>query len=134
MRIIRSHMREIFIYTAMTLGGLVVDLGVANLFAYLFAWPLVISGIFGLIAGTITNYFIHLNITFKSRNLNHSWKGFWKYVQTCLLGAGVRVGILGLFSLFSNIAPLVALIIATGLSFTVNYLLSRFYVFQSPDK
>lgn len=134
MRITSDHIKEICVYTVLTLGGLVVDLGVANLLVYFFAWPLVLSGIFGLIAGTITNYFIHLNITFKKRNLTRSWKGFWKYVQTCLLGAGVRVAILGLFSLFPDIAPLIALIIATGISFTVNYLLSRFFVFQSSDK
>ncbi|OFW87484.1 MAG: hypothetical protein A3J37_07230 [Alphaproteobacteria bacterium RIFCSPHIGHO2_12_FULL_45_9] len=134
MRIGRHHIREICIYTTLTLGGLVVDLGVANLLIYLLACPLVISGICGLLAGTITNYFIHLKITFKKHHLEASWKGFGKYLQTCLVGAAVRIGCLGLFSLFSSLSPQISLIIATGLSFTVNYVLSRFYVFQPHGK
>lgn len=126
----RTHVKELCVYTVLTLGGLVVDLGVANILVYLFAFPLVLSGIFGLLAGTVTNYFIHLKVTFKDRNLTASWKGFWKYLQTCLVGAAVRVAILSVFSLFTSVAPMIALIIATGLSFAVNYILSRFYVFK----
>lgn len=134
MRLTRDHLKEISVYTVLTLGGMAVDLGLANLLIYFFAVKLVIAGICGLIAGTITNYFIHLHITFKNRNLTPSWKGFGKYAQTCLVGAGVRIAALTLFSHFAEIPPIIALIIATGLSFTVNYILSRFYVFRSPDK
>ncbi len=125
-----THVREILLYTILTLGGVIIDLGVANFLVYMMQCPLVLAGIFGLLAGTITNYFIHTNITFKNQNLAVSWRGFWKYVQTCLIGAGVRVGALALFNFFSSITPIISLVIATGLSFSVNYLLSRYYVFR----
>ena len=131
MRINHNHVREVSIYTILTLGGLIVDLGVANFLIYLLSYPLLISGICGLLVGTITNYFIHLKITFKKNQLTASWKGFGKYLQTCLIGAFVRVGCLALFNSFSGTSPLISLIVATGLSFGVNYMLSRFYVFRS---
>lgn len=130
MGITRTHVKEILLYTALTLGGLIVDLGMANMLVYLFAIPLVVSGAFGLLVGTITNYFIHLKITFKDHGLPASWTGFAKYLQTCLIGAAVRIGALMIFSLFSAIESITSLIIATGISFSVNYLLSKFYVFR----
>lgn len=133
MRITRAHITEISIYTALTLAGVAIDLGVANALVYLLAWPLIVAGIFGLIAGTITNYFIHLKVTFKNRNLTSSWKSFGKYVQTCLIGASVRLGALAILG-FSLLSPLTCLIIATALSFSVNYALSRFYTFKPSNK
>lgn len=130
MPIKRHHIKEICIYTFLTFGGLLVDLGVSTLLVYLLALPLVLSGAFGLLAGAITNYFIHLNVTFKDRNLKPTWKAFFKYLQTCLIGAGIRLMALTFLSLFSGFSSFTSLIIATSISFTVNYLLSRFYVFR----
>ncbi|MBL8641689.1 MAG: GtrA family protein [Alphaproteobacteria bacterium] len=127
-----EYLKSVSIYIAVTFGALFMDFGVANLFVYVFNFPLVISGAFGLFAGTITNYFIHLHITFKDRLLSASWNGLWKYIKTCLIGAGIRVFILAILAIFSNMASITSLIIATGVSLTINYLLSRFYVFRHP--
>jgi len=133
MRITPQHLKELSVYTVLTLGGVLVDLGTANLLVYALSIPLLISGACGLITGTITNYFIHLNITFKTKNIKSSWKFFFKYVQTCLLGAGVRLIILAILGLFSNFPSFYALIIATGASFAVNFILSKFFVFKQPS-
>ena len=126
----RADAKEIVIYTIFTLCGLAVDFGLANLLVYFASLPLIVAGTCGLIAGTITNYFVHLKVTFRHKALSVSWTGFWKYVQTCLAGAAVRIVVLAVCSLFPSLAPFYALVIATGLSFITNYLLARFYAFR----
>lgn len=126
------HIKEIAYYTFLTFGGLIIDFGIANLSAYWLGIPLIIAGAIGLIAGTITNYFIHLNITFRARNIKASWSNFIKYVKTCLAGAATRLILLALFASLTNFSDFFSLLCATGCSFLVNYLLSRFYVFKSP--
>ncbi len=128
------HVREIIIYTAMTFGGLFIDMGLSNLLVYVLHFPLLMAGACGLLAGAITNYFIHLKITFKHRNLSVSWHGLFKYLQTCAVGAAVRLILLTLLGWFSSFPSVISLTIATGLSFVVNYILSRFYVFQHKNQ
>lgn len=127
---LRLYAKDLLLYTGLTLGGLLVDLTVANTLIYLFSFHVMVGGAFGLLAGAITNYFIHITITFRHRFLSPSWKNFFKYLQTCLFGAGCRLFLLALFAAFSDLPSYLSLILATGLSFLVNYLLAKFYVFK----
>lgn len=130
MAISPAHLKEIVVYTGMTFAGLSVDMGLSILLVYGAGLPLLVSGICGLLAGAVTNYFIHLKVTFKHRALPASWSGLFKYLQTCAVGAIIRVVILAILGWFSNIPSLVSLGIATAFSFAANYILSRFYVFR----
>lgn len=130
MKITLAHIKEVTIYTAMTFGGLIVDMGTSTAFVYLFGWPLLVAGACGLLTGAVTNYFIHLKVTFKHRQLTASWQGLFRYLQTCLIGAVIRLAALTMLGWLTSLSSLFCIIIATGLSFAANYILSRFYVFR----
>jgi len=130
MRILQPNYLEILKYGSLTFGGLAIDIATSILLVYFVHFPIIVAGAFGLLMGAAANYFIHLKITFKDRLLATSWKGYFKYLQTCMIGAAFRLFTLGILSLFTNFSSFLSIIIAIGLSFIVNYLLSKYYVFK----
>lgn len=120
---------EVLKYAALNSVGLLIDIIVSMSLVYLFHLSLVIAGFFGLLTVSVTNYFFHLKVTFRSLNLKPSWKGQFKYMQSCAAGAIARLLTLGFFSLFPLFPEYISILIAIGVSFIVNYLLSKHYVF-----
>lgn len=124
------NIKTVIRYTTPTIAPLIADIGISNLLAYALNLPLLIAGVGGLLATAITNYFFFLKVTFKDRALSASWNSLIKYLKTYLIAIVTRILALTALGWFSGFSSFVSLLIATGLSFGVNYALSRFYVFR----
>jgi putative flippase GtrA len=134
MRLNKQLIREFTAYTSVTAIGMALDLGVAFMLINLFSVSAVAAGTAGLIIGTIVNYLAHTKVTFAQEHLKPSWLGLFKYAQTCAVGAITRIAVLFILTALSSLNENLVLIIAVGASFSVNYLLSRHYVFRNHQK
>ncbi|MDP2258242.1 MAG: GtrA family protein [Caulobacter sp.] len=116
--------------------GLCVDLAVAWSLASLLPVPLPIAALGGFLAGAALNYGLHEVWTFASRDRRPSVGRGGLYLLALGITLGVRVASVAALETFVFPAPeqaLAALVMATGLSFVVNYLLSKYVVFRSPS-
>jgi len=121
---------ELLKYATMNSVGLLIDIIVSMVFVYVFHFSLLIAGFFGLLTVSVTNYIFHTKITFKKHNLPLSWKGQFRYMQSCAVGAIVRLALLAVLNFLSIFPEYLSIFIAIGASFTINYLLSKLYVFK----
>lgn len=106
-------------------AGLGVDLGTAWLLRPFM--PLPLAAFFGFCVGAAFNYLLHERWTFGTRAA--SAKRGSLYLLALLATLGTRVGSVAILDR-TALPDLAVLILATGVSFVVNYLLSRFLVFR----
>jgi putative flippase GtrA len=115
--------------------GLCVDLAVAWMLA---RWlPLPAAAFGGFLAGAALNYGLHEAWTFASKDRRPSVRRGGLYLLTLGITLGVRVASVAALEALVFPAPdqaLMALVAATGLSFVVNYLLSKYVVFRAPSQ
>ncbi len=80
-------------------------------------------------AGVLNSYLWNRSWTFKAAD--RSWRSFMPFVLTNLIGLAINAGVLhvGLFVL--RIPEWIALILATGVAFLWNFLLSKRIVFKA---
>lgn len=114
--------------------GLCVDLAGAWTLA---RWlPLPAAALGGFLVGAALNYGLHEAWTFASKDRRPSVRRGGLYLLTLGITLGVRVASVAALEAFVFPAPdqaLAALVMATGLSFVVNYLLSKYVVFRPPS-
>ncbi|VWX53018.1 GtrA family protein [Novosphingobium sp. 9U] len=106
-------------------AGLCVDLGTAWLLRSLM--PLPLAAFFGFCVGAAFNYLLHERWTFGTRQASARRGSL--YVLALLATLGTRVGSVALLER-TALPDLAVLALATGVSFVVNYVLSRFLVFR----
>ncbi|HNQ91537.1 MAG TPA: GtrA family protein [Alphaproteobacteria bacterium] len=111
-------------------AAIVTDFVVSTLLYYLFAWPLVVCGMVGFLAGAVVAYFIYLKVTFAERVLSFSWLGLYRFLKASFLAAIVRVVALSLLDWLSGFYGFVTLLLSICISSATRYLLARFYVFR----
>lgn len=113
--------------------GLGLDLSVAWALATFAGVPLPAAAFCGFAAGAVLNYGLHEVWTFASKDRKPSAKRGGLYLLT--LGAVVGVRVATVAALEATLFPakdqaLIVLVLATGVSFVVNYLLSKYVVFR----
>lgn len=118
--------------------GLIVDIAIAWGVATLIGLSLVLAAVVGFVAGAVFNYLLHEFWTFKVTASRASLLRSASYIAVATLALCTRLGAIAILegaSFFTNsLHGLLVLLIATGLSFVVNYLLSKYLVFKrSPD-
>ncbi|MBB4858144.1 putative flippase GtrA [Novosphingobium chloroacetimidivorans] len=106
-------------------AGLGVDLGTAWLLRPFM--PLPLAALCGFGVGAAFNYLLHERWTFGTRAASARRGSL--YLLALLATLGTRVGTVALLDR-TALPDLPVLILATGVSFVVNYLLSRFLVFR----
>lgn len=112
-------------FGVVAVAGLAVDLGTAWLLRPLMALPL--AAFFGFCVGAAFNYLLHERWTFGTRAASARRGSL--YLLALLATLGTRVASVALLER-TGLPDLAVLILATGVSFVVNYLLSRFLVFR----
>jgi putative flippase GtrA len=115
------------------LGGLAVDLGLTLILVQATGLSLWQAAACGFIAGAIVNYVLHEFWTFKEGEQRVSPTRIGLYIGVLATTFGARIGAVALLSTIIS-APLPILVVALGISFLINYILSRGIVFrpQSP--
>ena len=80
-------------------------------------------------AGVVNSYFWNRAWTFNAAD--RSWRSFLPFVLTNLAGLAINAGILhfGLFKL--GIPEVIVLVLATGIAFAWNFLVSKRFVFKA---
>ena len=123
-------------FGVVSLLGLGLDLAVAWTLARGLGVPLPAAALGGFLAGAALNYGLHEVWTFASKDRRPSVRRGGLYLLTLGITLGVRVATVAALEAFVFPSPeqaLATLVAATGLSFVVNYLLSKYVVFRSPS-
>jgi len=108
-------------------AGLCVDLGTAWTLRTAFGLNLPLAAFLGFCAGAAFNYLLHERWTFGTRAASARRGSL--YLLALLATVATRVGAVALLER-SALPDIAVLILATGVSFVVNYLLSRHLVFR----
>ena len=121
-------------FGAITVLGLGIDLLTGLTLATHFGVPLPIAAVVGFLAAASVNYVLHELWTFRRAARRLSFRRGGLYLATLCLTLGARVGaVLAVEHAFPDAAghKLATLLLATGISFIVNYGLSRYLVFTA---
>ncbi len=127
-------------FLAVVVMGLGVDLGLAWTLAVVFFVPLTIAAVCGFLIGALFNYVLHESWTFKMNAIEVASKRFIRYLVSLGITLGFRVGavaVLGIVigDLFGHgRREAVVLFLATGVSFVVNFIGSKYFVFVDRDR
>ena len=108
-------------------AGLCVDLATAWTLRTAFDLGLPLAAFLGFCAGAAFNYLLHERWTFGTRAASARRGSL--YLLALLATVATRVGAVALLER-SALPDIAVLILATGVSFVVNYLLSRHLVFR----
>lgn len=126
-------------FGVVAVAGLVVDLSIAWALAALAGVPLPLAALAGFLCAAAFNYLLHEVWTFGGGGSPSAGRGAL-YLLVLGLTLGVRVGSVAALEMLRDLLlpgagwRLPVLVLATGLSFATNYLLSRTLVFRRPEK
>ncbi len=129
-------MSELLRFFAVTVLGVVLDIAVAYGLHTLFGWPLWLAAACGFVLAAGANYMVHQTWTFRAG------------ARRLSLGRAARYGAVALATLLARLAAVAAivpfagpdlalgvLIAGAGVSFAVNFALSKLFVFRgSPPR
>jgi putative flippase GtrA len=117
-------------FTLVAVCGVIFDVGLALVLSEWIGTPLWLAATLGFLMAATGNYVAHELWTFRSgpRKIS-TWRAA-SYVGASLITLAVRLAVIALFGrLFGLAYPLIVLISAAGVSFGVNFILSKFFIF-----
>ena len=119
-------------FTVVLVLGLVLDIAMGFVLYNFTALSLAISAMVGFLCGALFNYAIHEKWTFLHAGSSLSLYRASLYLLTTLVALIVRMSTAYLLTPFAEgkLLSLLVLITSAGMSFIVNYLLSRFVVYR----
>jgi len=126
-----SQRSEFLRFAAVTVAGLIIDISLAWGLATVVGFNLVLAATVGFAAGAAFNYVIHEFWTFRRSYRRLSTHRMLRYAAAlgAILATQLAV-IYGLSQLLNTAqSDLAILLMATALSFGVNYFVSKFFVF-----
>ena len=123
-------------FTTVAVLGVAVDIAIAYSLAQFFAVPLWVAAVFGFFVAALANYTAHELWTFRSTASRFSLKRASQYVVASAATLAVRLAVILLLGRWiAADYNLVVLIVATIVSFTLNFILSKCFVFyRQPDQ
>ena len=127
------HGREFLRSSVVALAGLTVDIFLAWGLSVIFGVNLMLSAAAGFTAGAAFNYLLQEFWTFQRAERGRSLARILRYGTALGVTLATRLALVYTFSqiLNSTHSELTILLLATILSFFVNYLASRHFVFKS---
>lgn len=119
-------------FFAVAVAGLALDIAVAWNAAHQLGLPLWLSAAAGFAVAAAANYVLHELWTFRegARRLSAARAARYGVALTATLGARVAT-VAALATLVGEAHTLPVLLAGAGVSFFVNYLISRYFVFRS---
>ncbi len=119
--------RQMLRFTAVSVAGLGIDLGLAMALAGPAGLPLVAAATAGFAAGALFNYLVHEVWTFRESGASPSVARGSAYFAVLLAVLAIRTGIAQLLSPWATGAAtrLAVLLVAFGASFSANFVLTR---------
>ena len=117
-------------YLAVVCLGLAADLGLALVLAASGA-PRGLASAFGLLCGAALNFVLHRAWTFRESRSGPVSRQVLSYAVSLGITLGVRLAVLAILRAVPvQIGDAIALLLATGVSFVVNFVLLRRLVFN----
>ncbi len=115
-----------------SVGGFLVDIGIAYGVASLLGAPLWCAAVVGFTIAAVVNYFLHEVWTFRHQKVpSLSFKRALYYFISSSLMIALRLAVVAwLSTLLSTDYKLSILICGAAISFCVNYMISKFLVFS----
>ncbi|WP_017665050.1 GtrA family protein [Porphyrobacter sp. AAP82] len=121
-------MSELVRFFAVTVLGVILDLAIAFALHRWAGVPLWLAAASGFAVAALANYVIHQTWSFRNGALSLRRAGL--YAGVALATLGVRVGIVALLDrALPGAWPLAILVAGAGVSFSVNFVLSKRIVF-----
>lgn len=116
-------------YLAVTVSGLVIDLTIARGVATVLALP--VAAAVGLSIAAVYSYIMHEFWTFRAQDSRVSTRRVAAYAANVVLVGVIRVGIIALIDLLfsGKFGKLATLIVAAGISFVANYVISKKFIY-----
>lgn len=125
-------MSELLRFLAVTVLGVVIDLAIAFALHTLAGVPLWLAAATGFTLAASANYVIHQTWSFRSGPRSLSARRAGLYALVALATLAVRVGIVAVLErAVAGAWPLAILVAGAGVSFLVNFALSKFLVFAA---
>lgn len=124
---------EFLRFAAVTVAGLVVDISLAWGLSEMFGLNLVFASAAGFSAGAAFNYLLHELWTFRRSELQLATRRVLRYCAALGATLTTRLAVVYGLSQFLNAdqSHLVILLLATVLSFFINYMANKTFVFRS---
>jgi putative flippase GtrA len=124
-------MSEFLRFFTVTVLGVILDIAIAYTLAAHFGVPLWIAAAIGFVIAACINYVVHQLWSFQDGSRRLSLARAAKYGGTALVTLAARVAVVAaLDSAMAGKYPLLILIGGAGVSFFVNFGLSKFFVFS----
>ncbi|KAA8606145.1 hypothetical protein AL036_15860 [Salipiger aestuarii] len=125
---------EILRFFSVSVLGVVADLAIAWTAAQLFGLPLWLGATIGFTAAAAGNYALHERWTFRRDAAGLSRRRGLQYLAVSVATLLTRLAVvIALERTLGGAWPLAILIAGAGVSFLVNFFLSKFLVFAGPD-
>jgi putative flippase GtrA len=122
---------ELLRFTVVAIGGVLLDLVIAYSLAVGLGLPLWLAATAGFAVAALVNYILHELWTFGSKTSRPSVLRAAKYLFLCALTLVVRVAVVFLLGAWFGSGPILLILIASaGVSFVVNFALSKFLIFS----
>lgn len=121
-------------FFAVAVAGLILDLAVAWSAAHFLGLPLWLAAAIGFLVAAGMNYVLHELWTFQGGAQRLSGARALRYALALAATLAARVlTVAGLAVIVGEAWPLPVLIAGAGVSFVVNYLISKHFVFRSEE-
>jgi putative flippase GtrA len=125
---------EIIRFSIVVLIGFVVDLSIAWGVLRLLKIPIWLAALIGFLVAAIVNYKLHEIWTFRSAARRLSRTRPLRYIIGLIITLTSRCGSVLALSINNEKAhPMTVLVISSGISFCIQYLVSRYFVFDKYD-
>lgn len=128
-----NRVSEFIRFFVTALGGFVIDLTVATSLILALAFSDPLAATFGLLAGMVFNYFVHLFWTFGDRGASPSFRHFGRFSIGVGVTLFVRIALLSLMAkwgLQDVLHPTLRLAIAAAISFFLSYGINKQFIFR----
>lgn len=124
---------ELMRFFAVAAIGLIIDTGIAWILFHEYSVPLTLSSVCGFLIAAAANYIMHELWTFKNNQSTMSFNRALAYIGALILTLLIRIVVVHITQifLFPDRFALLILIIAAGISFVVNFVASKFFVFKT---
>jgi putative flippase GtrA len=127
-------MTELLRFFTVTVLGVILDLAIAYTLAQGLGVPLWLAATIGFAVAASVNYVVHQTWSFQHGSRRLSLRRAVKYAGTALLTLIARIAaVAALERALGDELVLVILIGGAGVSFLVNFTLSKYFVFTEPQ-